>query len=56
VIRRLVAAADATPFVALEIGFDQGDAVADLLAQAGYVSLERRRDLAGHERVIVGRR
>ena len=56
VIRRLVAALDGVPFVALEIGFDQGDVVTALLADAGYGSLERRRDLAGHERVIVGRR
>jgi release factor glutamine methyltransferase len=56
VIRRLVAALDDVPFVALEIGFDQGDAVAALLAEAGYGSVERRRDLAGHERVVVGRR
>jgi release factor glutamine methyltransferase len=56
VIRRLVASLDGVPFVALEIGFDQGDTVARLLADAGYASVERRRDLAGHERVIVGRR
>jgi release factor glutamine methyltransferase len=56
VIRRLVASLDGVPYVALEIGFDQGDAVAGLLAGAGYTSVERRRDLAGHERVIVGRR
>jgi release factor glutamine methyltransferase len=56
VIRRLVAALDGVPFVGLEIGFDQGDAAARLLAEAGYASVERRRDLAGHERVVVGRR
>jgi release factor glutamine methyltransferase len=55
-IRRLVASLAGVPFVALEIGFDQGDAVAGLLSGAGYTSVERRRDLAGHERVVVGRR
>ena len=42
--------------VALEIGLDQADAVAALLAAAGFGSVERVRDLAGHERVVVGRR
>ncbi len=42
--------------VALEHGHDQGDAVAGLLAAAGFGSVERLRDLAGHERVAVGRR
>jgi release factor glutamine methyltransferase len=44
------------PFVALEIGFDQADAVAALLSRAGFGSVERQRDLAGHERVVIGRR
>jgi release factor glutamine methyltransferase len=59
VIRRLVAAAGtrgSVPLVALEVGFDQADAVASLLADAGFGSVERLRDLAGHERVVVGRR
>jgi release factor glutamine methyltransferase len=56
VIRRLIASLDGVPFVALEIGFDQAVAVAARLADAGYGSVERLRDLAGHERVIVGRR
>jgi release factor glutamine methyltransferase len=55
-IRRLVASLDAVPFVALEIGYDQADSVASLLAGAGYRSVERRRDLAGHARVLVARR
>lgn len=55
-IRRLVAVLDAVPIVALEVGFDQADSVAALLAQAGYGSVDRLRDLAGHERVVVGRR
>jgi release factor glutamine methyltransferase len=55
-IRRLLATLDAVPLVALEVGFDQADAVAALLSGAGFSSLERLRDLAGHERVLVGRR
>jgi release factor glutamine methyltransferase len=56
VIRRLVASTDLVPLVALEVGFDQAPAVADLLAGAGFQTVERLRDLAGHERVLVGRR
>jgi release factor glutamine methyltransferase len=40
---------------ALEIGFDQGDAVAALLAAHGLIVIERRRDLAGIERCLVAR-
>jgi release factor glutamine methyltransferase len=56
VVRRLVSAAGGVPLLALEVGFDQADAVADLLTRAGFGAVERLRDLAGHERVIVGRR
>jgi release factor glutamine methyltransferase len=56
VIRRLVASLDGVGFAALEVGFDQAEAVAALLSDAGFESVERLRDLAGHERVIVGRR
>jgi release factor glutamine methyltransferase len=56
VIRRLLSQVDGVSLVALEIGFDQGDAVAALVSQAGFGSVERLRDLAGHERVVVGRR
>jgi release factor glutamine methyltransferase len=55
-IRRLVGMLDAVPWVALEVGFDQAQEVAGLLEDAGFGSTERRRDLAGHERVLVGRR
>lgn len=51
-IRRLIARVDGVPFVALEIGFGQEAAVADLLG--GHTEILR--DLAGHERVVVGRR
>jgi release factor glutamine methyltransferase len=59
VIRRLVGAVGgggSVPLIALEVGFDQADAVASLLADAGFGSVDRLRDLAGHERVVVGRR
>jgi release factor glutamine methyltransferase len=54
-VRRLVASA-AAPVLALEIGFDQAGAVESLMRDAGYGAVERLRDLAGIERVIVGRR
>jgi release factor glutamine methyltransferase len=58
-IARLVAMARERARVtvlALEIGFDQASAVAAMVADAGFPRVERRRDLAGVERVIVGRR
>jgi release factor glutamine methyltransferase len=56
VIRRLIARVDRVPFVALEVGLDQAPVVAELLGGAGFRSLETVRDLAGIERVVVGRR
>ena len=59
-IRRIVAAA--TAFLApqgsllLEHGYDQGAAVAALLAAAGFAALEQHRDLAGIVRASGGRR
>jgi release factor glutamine methyltransferase len=53
-LRRLVGQLAEVPLVGLEVGFDQADAVSDLLAGAGYSRVERWRDLAGHERVLVG--
>jgi release factor glutamine methyltransferase len=55
-IRRLLGQVAGVPVVALEIGFDQGDAVTSLMREAGFACVERLRDLAWHERVIVGRR
>jgi release factor glutamine methyltransferase len=55
-IRRLVSMLSGVPFVALEIGFDQSAAVTSLLRDAGFASVWTERDLAGHERVAVGRR
>ncbi len=44
------------PVVALEVGQGQAGAVGELLLDAGFESVEARRDLAGIERVVVGRR
>ena len=54
VIRRLVPAAEHVKLLALEIGVDQATPVRDLLHGHGYRT-EVYRDLAGHERVVVGR-
>ena len=51
-IRRLIAAADGVPFLALEVGAGQATAVAELMTGR---QVETIRDLAGHERVVVGR-
>ncbi len=58
VIRRLLPAAGATSasVVALEIGAGQADAVQALTVEAGFESVSVVRDLAGIERVVVGRR
>jgi release factor glutamine methyltransferase len=58
VVRRLAAQAGASPasFVAVEIGSGQAPAVAALLRGAGFSATEARRDLAGIERVVIGRR
>lgn len=55
VIRRLVEQVADVSVIALEVGFDQAQAVAALLAPRAS-SIETVRDLAGHERVVVGRR
>ena len=57
VIARLVPAAAArAPLVALEVGEGQAGGVAALLREVGLGEVEARRDLAGVERVVVGRR
>jgi release factor glutamine methyltransferase len=55
-IRRLVARSGEVAFLALEVGAGQAAAVAGLLGAAGFSAVETRRDLAGIERVVVGRR
>jgi release factor glutamine methyltransferase len=42
--------------VALEVGKGQAAAVGEMLQEAGFDRVETRRDLAGIERVVVGRR
>jgi release factor glutamine methyltransferase len=44
------------PVVGLEVGEGQAAAVGELLMEAGFGSVEARKDLAGIERVVVGRR
>jgi release factor glutamine methyltransferase len=43
------------PAVAVEVGAGQAGAVAEMIAGAGFATVEPRRDLAGIERVVVGR-
>lgn len=43
-------------WLVLEIGADQGVAVRELLLDAGYLDVEIRPDLAGHDRIALGRR
>jgi release factor glutamine methyltransferase len=56
VIRRLLGMVAGAGVLALEVGFDQAEAVSRLVRGAGFDRVERPRDLAGHERVVVGRR
>jgi release factor glutamine methyltransferase len=53
-LRRLAGMLEGVPFVALEVGEGQADAVCSLLS--GFETVERLRDLAGIERVVIGRR
>ncbi len=55
VVRRLIARVDGVALVALEVGAGQAAMVATLLSAAGFSAVERANDLAGHERVVVGR-
>ena len=41
--------------LALEHGFDQSDAVMDLMSSAGFADIQAHLDLAGHKRVASGR-
>jgi release factor glutamine methyltransferase len=58
-IRHIVANARARlvagGWLVLEIGSDQGVAVSELLADAGFADVEIRPDLAGHDRIAVAR-
>jgi release factor glutamine methyltransferase len=55
VIRRLVVAASGVPFLAMEVGAGQAAGVAELVRAGGWADVSTVRDLAGHERVVVGR-
>lgn len=58
-IRSIIAQAGAylipPGWLLLEHGYDQASAVRALLEQAGFVEVHSQRDLAGHERVSLGR-
>ena len=41
--------------VYLEIGYDQGEAVRELLPEQGFTEIEVHKDLAGNDRVVCGR-
>jgi release factor glutamine methyltransferase len=56
VIRRLIGMSDGVGVLALEVGDGQADRAASLLSGAGFAPVERVRDLAGIERVVIGRR
>lgn len=53
-IRSLLDARPATAAIALELGKGQAAAVGELVAAAGFGTVEAHRDLAGIERVVVG--
>ena len=57
-VRRLIpqAAATGATLIALEIGMGQAPAVAELMRAAGFADTSLTADLAGIERVVVGRR
>lgn len=42
-------------YVFFEIGYDQADAVCDLLREAGFMNIKRIKDLAGLNRVVSGK-
>lgn len=42
-------------WLVLEIGADQGEALRAMLTDHGYADVEIRRDLAGHDRIALGR-
>lgn len=58
-IRRIVADApshlDTGGWLLLEHGWDQGDAVREILARRGFSAVETRRDLGNRDRVSLGR-
>ncbi|SDI66911.1 peptide chain release factor N(5)-glutamine methyltransferase [Pseudomonas panipatensis] len=55
IVREAPAYLDAGGWLLLEHGYDQAEAVRDLLLSGGFTQVESRRDLAGHERISLGR-
>ena len=59
-IRRIIADAPARirsgGWLVLEIGADQGDAVRELFVASGFQDVAVQPDLAGHDRIALGRR
>ncbi len=55
-LRRLCGQLEGLAFAALEVGAGQAAAVRGMLTAAGFGRIEVRRDLAGIDRVVVGRR
>ena len=59
VIERIVSGApdrlEGLGWLAIEIGYDQAEAVRERFVTAGLVDIQTTRDGAGHERVIAGR-
>lgn len=57
-IRQIIAQApqhlEATGWLLLEHGYDQAEAVRELLRSAGFADVESRHDLGGHERISLG--
>ena len=43
-----------TGILAFEIGHDQGKEVSDLMSEKGYKNIRVVKDLAGHDRVVIG--
>ncbi len=57
IVRRLVpAAVRRAPLVAIEVGMGMAETVGGMLREAGATAVDVHRDLAGIERVVVGRR
>ena len=53
IIRLAAAQMKAGAHLVLEIGFDQKQAVSDLLITSGFTSLTHRKDLGGHDRAVA---
>lgn len=54
IVEQAPAYLEAGGWLLLEHGFDQAAAVRDLFAERGFITVESRRDLGGHERISLG--